>query len=195
MKKFQWRLDRVLEIKQKEEQARRAQLVDITQRLTQARCELFMQKRILQNLVDDLTKITPRQRLSQQAFFMRYSEANHVKIKKIEEDVRTLAVQQEEKIAEVVKIKRFNEGLEKLRSISSKKLNTSSLYGMVILKPINSGLEFIKFVNSLISFKSNVEYVQSLIESSLNFFVKYPSENEYEMFLPISPNSRMFVII
>lgn len=115
MKRFKWRLERVLKIKQKEEQAKRAQLVDITQRLSQARGELFIQKRILQDLIDELSEMTLQERLIRQEFLMKYSKANRVKIKALEADVETLAAQQQQKIADVMKIRQFNEGLEKLR--------------------------------------------------------------------------------
>jgi hypothetical protein len=41
MKRFVWRLQRVLEIKKKEEQKTRAELFELTERLAQARGELL----------------------------------------------------------------------------------------------------------------------------------------------------------
>lgn len=116
MKRFKWRLQRVLDIKQKEEQAKRAQLVDITERLSQARGELFMQKRKLEELIDALSEIGPQERLDRQAMLMTYSAANDRVIKKLEEEIELLKARQQEKIADVLKIKQFNEGLEKLRA-------------------------------------------------------------------------------
>ena len=115
MKRFQWRLQRVLEIKQKEEQARRAELVNITERLSQARGELFMQKRTLEDLIDSVAAAGPAERLDQQAFLMTWSAINDAAIKKLENDIQMLTGRQKEKIAEIMKLKQFNEGLERLR--------------------------------------------------------------------------------
>ena len=64
MKRFQWRLQRVLDIKQKEEQVKRAELVHLTEKLSQARVALFIQKRILEDLLDELADIHPHERLN-----------------------------------------------------------------------------------------------------------------------------------
>lgn len=116
MKRFTWRLQRVLDIKQKEEQVRRSELVTITEQLSQARGELFMQKRILEDLIETVAGADPAERLGQQAFLMTYSAANDAAIKKLQADIKRLTVRQQEKIAEIMKIKQFNEGLEKLRT-------------------------------------------------------------------------------
>jgi len=120
MKRFHWRLQRVLDIKQKEEQVKRADLFEITEQLSQARGELFMQKRILEGLIRDLAEKPPRDRLGQQEFFMTCSAANDAIIKRIEDQVQALTVQQKEKISEVMTINKFNKGLERLRSEAKK---------------------------------------------------------------------------
>lgn len=116
MKRFQWRLQRVLDIKQKEEQVKRAELVHITEQLSQVRVALFLQRRILEDLIEALDEAHPQERLSQQAMLMRYSAANDRRIKELEKNVDTLAGRQQEKLAEIIKLKQFNEGLEKLRA-------------------------------------------------------------------------------
>jgi flagellar export protein FliJ len=116
MKRFTWRLQRVLDIKQKEEQVKRSELVTITEQLSQARGELFMQKCILDDLIERVAGADPFQRLQQQAVLMTYSAVNDAAIKKLQADIERLSVRQKEKIAEIMKIKQFNEGLEKLRT-------------------------------------------------------------------------------
>lgn len=115
MKRFAWRLQRVLDIKQKEEQIRRMELLEITERLAQARGELLMQKMILKNTINDLSKENPKDRLGKQAFFLRCSKTNDEIINKLENKTGQLESEQKEKIADVIKIRRFKEGLEKLR--------------------------------------------------------------------------------
>ncbi|MHC4707117.1 MAG: hypothetical protein ACYS8I_08540 [Planctomycetota bacterium] len=115
MKRFVWRLQRVLDIKRKAEQIKRAELLALTEKLAQTRGELLIQKRILEDLVSDIAGRNAKKRLGQQEFFLRWAETNDELIKKLKEGEHRLEAQQKEKIAEVLKLRRFREGLEKLR--------------------------------------------------------------------------------
>jgi flagellar biosynthesis chaperone FliJ len=116
MKRFAWRLQRVLEIKKKEEQKTRAELLELTERLAQARGELHVRKKMLESIIEELTEENPKKRLGEQEFFLKNSTAGIEQIKKLEDKLRQLELQQREKIAEVLKVKRFKEGLERLRA-------------------------------------------------------------------------------
>ena len=114
MKRFVWRLQRVLDIKAKEEQTKRAELLEITGKLAQVRGELLIQKRLLKNIINSLTEERPMRRLGKQEFFLRCSATNDELIRKLESKVNELETRQKGKIAEVLKVKRFKEGLHKL---------------------------------------------------------------------------------
>jgi flagellar FliJ protein len=116
MKRFVWRLQRVLDIKKKEEQKTRAELFEVTERLAQTRGELLAQQKILESIIEGLTKETPKKRLGDQEFFLKYSAVIIEKIRRLEDKVSRLESQQREKIAEVLKVRRFKEGLEKIRT-------------------------------------------------------------------------------
>lgn len=124
MKRFVWRLQRVLDIKIKQEQKKRVELLELTERLAQTRGELLMQKRILENVIDGLTGKGPQEqplvagagRLGEQEFFLKCSAASDELIKKLGSKVGKLESQQKEKIAEVLKAKRFKKGMEKLKA-------------------------------------------------------------------------------
>lgn len=116
MKRFVWRLQRVLDIKAKQEQTKKAELVEITEKLAQTRSELLAQKRILENIINGLTEEHPKKRLSKQEFFLKCSATNDELIEKLQGRISELESQQREKIAEVLKLRRFREGLEKLRA-------------------------------------------------------------------------------
>lgn len=115
MKQFTWRLQRVLDIKRKEEQIIRAELLGITEKLAQQRGELLIQKMILKSIIDDLTEEDPSRRLGRQEFFLRSSATNDKLIRKLESNINRLEIQQKEKIDEVLKVKQYKKGLEKLR--------------------------------------------------------------------------------
>ena len=115
MKRFVWRLQRVLEIKKKEEQKARAELLGLTERLTVTRGELLTRQKMLEDIIDGLAGENPKKRLGEQEFFLRYSATNDERIKKLKDKLSELEAQQREKIAEVLKVRKFKEGLEKLR--------------------------------------------------------------------------------
>ena len=73
MKRFAWRLQRVLDIRTKEEQKKTAELLDITDKLLAARSELLIKKKLLENIINDITAESPKTRLSKQEFFLAYS--------------------------------------------------------------------------------------------------------------------------
>jgi len=116
MKKFVWRLQRVFDIKKKEEQKKQSELLAITEKLAKARGELLIRKKILENIIDSLTKENPARRLEKQEFFLKCSTTNDEVIRKLENKITGLETQQREKKAEVLKLKRFNKSLEKLRT-------------------------------------------------------------------------------
>jgi flagellar biosynthesis chaperone FliJ len=116
MKRFVWRLQRVLDIRKKEEQKARAELLELTERLAQTRGELLMQQKMLEDIINALTGENPKKRLGKQEFFLKFSAASNEQIKKLKDKVNELELQQRDKIVEVLKLRRFKEGLEKLRT-------------------------------------------------------------------------------
>lgn len=115
MKRFVWRLQRVLDIKQKQEHKARAELFKLTEKLVEARGELLTQQKILEDIAYGLTRQSPKKRLGHQEFFLKHSVTSDELIKKLKEKVRALEVQQREKVAEVLRLRRFKQGLERLR--------------------------------------------------------------------------------
>jgi flagellar FliJ protein len=116
MKRFVWRLQRVLDIKIKEEQRKRAELIEITEKLAHAQNELIMQKKILEDIINSLTEEHPRSRLEKQELFLKNSKINDELIKKLKSKVSEMEKQQKEKINEVIKVKQFRKSLENLRA-------------------------------------------------------------------------------
>lgn len=121
MKRFVWRLQRILDLKTKKEQKMRSELLELTEKLAETRGLLLMQKRILENIIAGLTAENPKKRLSKQEFFLRHSGTSNERIAKLKENINVLESQQREKITELLKIRRFREGLEKLRDEAKKR--------------------------------------------------------------------------
>jgi flagellar export protein FliJ len=121
MKRFVWRLQRVLDIKAKEEQAKRAELFQLTERLAEIQGRLLMRQRILQNIISGIAEKKPQKRLRKQEFFLKYSVTSDEQIKNLKSQVSELESQHRKKIAELLETRRFKEGLERLRDEAKKR--------------------------------------------------------------------------
>jgi flagellar FliJ protein len=115
MKRFVWRLQRILDIKTGEEQKMKSELLELTEKIAETRGALLMQQRILEDIIAGLAAESPKKRLSKQEFFLRYSGISDKRIEKLKEKMSVLESQQKEKITELLKVRRFKEGLERLR--------------------------------------------------------------------------------
>lgn len=116
MKRFVWRLQRVLDIRTKEEQLKRMELFRLTETLAIRRSELLTRQRILRELMAAITQDSSPGRLASQEFFLRNADRDDQIIRRLKEEIHNLEVRQKEKTAEVLAAKRCKEGLEKLRA-------------------------------------------------------------------------------
>lgn len=116
MKLFVWRLQRVLDIREKEEQKKTAELLELTDKLAVTRGQLLIEKKKIENIINSIKNEDPRKRLGKQEFFLTYSCISNKKINKLKEIISKLELQQKQKIAEVLKAKRSKEGLKRLRT-------------------------------------------------------------------------------
>jgi flagellar biosynthesis chaperone FliJ len=120
MKRFVWRLQHVLEIKTKQEQIKRAELLNLTEKLAQMRGKLITEQTKLKDIISNISRIKPRKRLNEQEFFLKYSAISDEQIKKLKNEISVLELQQRDKLAEVIRLRRFKEGLEKLQTNAKK---------------------------------------------------------------------------
>ena len=116
MKRFVWRLQRILDIKTKKEQKMRSELLELTEKLAETRGVLLTQQMILKEIMAGLAGENPKKRLGRQEFFLKFSGTSDEQIEILKEKMSALESQQREKIAELLKVRRFKEGLERLRA-------------------------------------------------------------------------------
>jgi flagellar FliJ protein len=121
MRRFVWRLHRVLDIKAKQEQIKTQELFALTEKLAQTRGELLSQQRILRDVLESIANENPKDRLSRQEFFLSHSAATDERIKQLRKSIEELEARQKEKIAEVLKLRRFKESLERLKEQAKKR--------------------------------------------------------------------------
>ena len=115
MRRFTWRLQRVLDVKAKEEQIKRIELFRLTEQLTVRRGELLLRQQVLQDLLAEIRQDTSAERLNNQEFFLRRAAVDDDQIRRLREEIAALTARHKEKTAEVLAVRRFKEGLEKLR--------------------------------------------------------------------------------
>jgi flagellar biosynthesis chaperone FliJ len=116
MKRFVWRLQRVLDIRKKEVQKKTAELFELTDRLALARGNLRILQKRLEEIIYGIINENPGNRLTKQEFFLAYSYTSDKQLIKLKERIKDLESRQKEKIMEVLKVRKSKEGLERLRT-------------------------------------------------------------------------------
>lgn len=120
MKKFVWRLQKVLDIKQKQSQLKRAELLGLAEKIVEKRSGLLSQKQILKTLLNDVANENADVRIMKQAFVLKSASANRANIENLKAEIAGLEIQRKEKIQEVLKIRKETQALEKLRERTKK---------------------------------------------------------------------------
>ena len=100
MKRFVWRLQRVLEVKTKEEEKKRSELLEITEILAQTRADLIARQRVIEDIISNITRENPKKRLIEQEFFFKFSATSIEKIEELKNKIQELESKQREKINE-----------------------------------------------------------------------------------------------
>ncbi|MBN1973737.1 MAG: hypothetical protein JW787_08870 [Sedimentisphaerales bacterium] len=116
MRRFVWRLQRVLDIRIMQERKASSELLVLTEKLASTRGELLVQKKILESIIKNIAGNSPGKRLAEQEFFLKNSEASNNKIKKLKDKIHELELQHKQKIYEVIQLRKAKEGMEKLRT-------------------------------------------------------------------------------
>ena len=98
MKRFTWRLQRVLDVKTKQEQIKTQELFVITDKLAQTRSGLLAQQQILRDILESIANEKPSERLGTQEFFLRNSATTDELIKKLKANICELEIKQKEKV-------------------------------------------------------------------------------------------------
>lgn len=116
MKRFVWRLQRVLDVKMKQEEIRRIELVRLTEKLTERQSELLMCQRVLQDIIKGISRDRSSRRLTDQEFFLKQAATNDERIRRLKSEIAELQQRQKEKTAELLALRRSREALERLRA-------------------------------------------------------------------------------
>lgn len=124
MKRFVWRLQRVLDIKLKQEELARTELLTLTEKLAHVRQELLARQAALREMLAKLAQKCPSKRLGEQELFLKSCSPYDEKIKKLKSRVSKLESQRKAKVVEVLRLRRFTKALKKLRTDAKAKFMT-----------------------------------------------------------------------
>lgn len=115
MKRFVWRLQRVLDVRVKQEQVKRIELFRIAQELAERRMALLLRQRTLQEALAAIGAERPSRRIGDQEMVLRHAAINDERIRQVQEVIHDLEARQKEKLAELLAVRQSREALERLR--------------------------------------------------------------------------------
>jgi len=115
MKTFKWRLQRLLDIREKQEESLRAELAALTEQTAALRGRILMEKAMLRSRLAELRQADGSQRIAQQQMFMQYVAAIDAQIAGLQRQLNTLEQQRKEKIEAIMAVRKFRKALERLR--------------------------------------------------------------------------------
>jgi flagellar FliJ protein len=121
MKKFKWRLQRILEVKRKEEELKKNELLKVTEKIVSKRSRLLVEKNKLKEMADEVGQQPANTRIRQQQLFIKYARCSNEFIEKIKQEIEKLEQLKRRKIKEYREIQKSKESMEKLRQKAKEK--------------------------------------------------------------------------
>jgi flagellar FliJ protein len=118
MKKFKWNLQRLLDVKIRQEELKRGQLLALIQNIAAVRQSLLMRKIKLKQMFAELAALQAAERLPRQQLFLKAVAFTDEQIKMLKTQLEELETRRTAMMAEVLELRRFRKSLEKLRAIA-----------------------------------------------------------------------------
>lgn len=115
MKKFNWKLQKILDIKQMQENALKAELMSLSQKEFGLRSEAMLINTQMRSLIADLKAVPINERLERQAGLIEYTDTIKYQIGCIEKKIKTIIEQKDGTKKQLLEIRKLRKGLEILR--------------------------------------------------------------------------------
>lgn len=116
MRRFEWRLQKLLDLKNKQEEALRAELITVTEQAVALRGQILMERALLRQRLAETEQTPPAQRMARQEFVLQYSQVTESTIRDMDRKLELLELLRHNKIQEILTVRKFRKGLEKLRA-------------------------------------------------------------------------------
>ena len=114
--RFVWRLQRVLDLKEKVEKVQEAALLRLTEELAAAKMLYLREKRKLNDTMTALSRTSPGERLPQQQLFLKYVAYDNERLRQQSLTLQKMEAAQKERVVELIELKQAREGMQKIRA-------------------------------------------------------------------------------
>ena len=115
MQKFIWPMQRLLEVKTKQENAMRADLMALGEHCAALRSRMMMEKIQLRNLLGEVAALAGPERMLHQSQFMQYVHVKDDQIRQLAGRLEEAEQKRRQKMQELLTLRKFRKGLECLR--------------------------------------------------------------------------------
>jgi len=118
MKKHKWRLQRVFDVRVKQEEAKKAELLAVTQRLLAAKQAVLVQQALMRSTLMELSRKNAGERMAEQPTVMQHMAFSDEKLKKLKKRVEEIEVERRQKTEELLEARKARKAMEKLKEKS-----------------------------------------------------------------------------
>jgi len=115
VKRFQWPLQRLLNVTRQRELARRAELLGLFREMARVRQEIVHRKRIILVSLNELGRHALQERIPRQEVVMSCSAVRQKEIDRLQERLEAMESELRQKTDQFIKTKKVRENLEKMR--------------------------------------------------------------------------------
>ncbi|MBN2512619.1 MAG: flagellar FliJ family protein [Sedimentisphaerales bacterium] len=116
MKRFVWRLQRLLDLKVRQHEMLRAELASLSEQAATVRAQILMLKAQIRGRLSEMRTLSADQRLEKQQMFLQFAHVLDIRMKALSDKLALLEQQRKEKIVQLLAIRKERKSLEKLRA-------------------------------------------------------------------------------
>lgn len=116
MKQFVWRLQRLLDVKIRQHEMLRADLVSLTEQAATVRAQILMLKAQIRSRLAEMRTLAAADRLHKQQMFLQFAHVLDTRMKTLSDRLLALEQQRKEKLRQLLDVRRERKSLEKLRA-------------------------------------------------------------------------------
>ena len=118
MKRFKWKLQRLLDVRSRQEELKKAQLLALIQNMAIVRQNLLMRQTKLRQMFAELDQEQAPERLRRQPLTLTAAAFADEQITSLKKQLEELQTQRTAMMAEVLELRRFRKSLERLLAIA-----------------------------------------------------------------------------
>lgn len=114
MRRFHWRLQKLLDVKVQQEQVLRLDLIALTQQALKLRQQIILRRSAVRGWLMEMRNWSVEQRISQQGTAIRCVTATETQIKSLEEELQVQQAKRKEKADELMQVRASRQTFERL---------------------------------------------------------------------------------